>query len=198
MNVFELRQRLVDDYGAFIASFFQIAEPRVREHVEQSLAAGLLWPDPLIQLNPSFEPGEPIDDLVRRGVCIRSALASSASTRLRPRARGGRLQATIDKNREALKAALLPRVRENPPPSWTRADGSRPEPYLVEKWLDGELRRAFGTVDRLVGDMKVKVVFKGVTYDTLKDPQFIELAKKAMPSLEKLHQEYEAARASEP
>jgi hypothetical protein len=110
----------------------------------------------------------------------------------------GRLQATIDKNREALKAALLPRVRENPPPSWTRADGSRPEPYLVEKWLDGELRRAFGTVDRLVGDMKVKVVFKGVTYDTLKDPQFIELAKKAMPSLETLHQEYEAARASEP
>lgn len=68
MNVFELRQRLVDDYGAFIASFFQIAEPRVREHVEQSLAAGLLWPDPLIQLNPSFEPGEPIDDIVRRGV----------------------------------------------------------------------------------------------------------------------------------
>lgn len=37
-----LRQRLVDDYGAFIASFFQIAELRVREHVEQSLAGGLL------------------------------------------------------------------------------------------------------------------------------------------------------------
>jgi ATP-dependent helicase YprA (DUF1998 family) len=68
MNVFELRQRLVDDYGAFIASFFQIADPRVREYVEQSLAGGLLWPDPLIQLNPSFEPGESMDDLVQQGV----------------------------------------------------------------------------------------------------------------------------------
>src|SRR5262249_39314383 len=52
MDVFALRQRLVDDYGSYIQSFLDV------------LAAGLLWPDPLIQLNPSFEPGPSIDELV--------------------------------------------------------------------------------------------------------------------------------------
>lgn len=36
--------------------------------METSLAEGLLWPEPLIQLNPSFEPGDWIDELVRQGV----------------------------------------------------------------------------------------------------------------------------------
>src|SRR5215204_5075448 len=34
----------------------------------RSLDEGLLWPDPLIQLNPSFEAGESIDELVDEGV----------------------------------------------------------------------------------------------------------------------------------
>lgn len=34
----------------------------------ERLAEGALWPEPLIQLNPSFEPGEWIDDLVASGV----------------------------------------------------------------------------------------------------------------------------------
>jgi len=40
----------------------------VEEEVLGSLADGLLWPDPLIQLNPSFEAGETIDELVGEGV----------------------------------------------------------------------------------------------------------------------------------
>jgi ATP-dependent helicase YprA (DUF1998 family) len=35
--------------------------------VLNGLAQGLLWPDPLIQLNPSFEAGETIDELVGEG-----------------------------------------------------------------------------------------------------------------------------------
>ncbi len=68
MNVFALRQRLVDDYQAFITSFLTIADLRIRAHVDEALAAGLLWPDPLVQLNPAFEPGEWIDELVGAGV----------------------------------------------------------------------------------------------------------------------------------
>jgi ATP-dependent helicase YprA (DUF1998 family) len=68
MNVFALRQRLVDDYQAFITSFLTVADQRIRAHVDDALAAGLLWPDPLIQLNPAFEPGEWIDELVSAGV----------------------------------------------------------------------------------------------------------------------------------
>ncbi len=68
MDVFGLRNRLVDDYGGYVGSFIRVKDPRIEERVRQSLDEGLLWPDPLIQLNPTFEAGESIDELVGEGV----------------------------------------------------------------------------------------------------------------------------------
>ena len=68
MNVFALRDRLVDDYAAYIKSFIVINDKNIREYVENSLSSGLLWPDPLIQLNPSFEQGDSVDELVAKSV----------------------------------------------------------------------------------------------------------------------------------
>ncbi len=68
MNIFDFRQRLIDDYAAYTRSFIQIRDPHVRQYVNAQLEAGVLWPDPLIQLNPSFEPGATIDQLVAEGV----------------------------------------------------------------------------------------------------------------------------------
>ena len=67
MDVFQLRRRLVDDYGSYVSSFIRIKDDRVGEEVRSSLGEGLFWPDPLIQLNPSFEAGETIDELVAEG-----------------------------------------------------------------------------------------------------------------------------------
>jgi hypothetical protein len=67
LDVFRLRQRLVDDYGSYVSSFIRIKDERIEEEVLSSLGEGLLWPDPLIQLNPSFEAGETIDELVAEG-----------------------------------------------------------------------------------------------------------------------------------
>jgi ATP-dependent helicase YprA (DUF1998 family) len=67
MDVFKLRDRLIQDYGDYVRSFIQICDERIRDHVDRTLSGGLLWPDPLIQLNPSFEPGETIDQLVDEG-----------------------------------------------------------------------------------------------------------------------------------
>jgi ATP-dependent helicase YprA (DUF1998 family)/very-short-patch-repair endonuclease len=64
MNVFDLRQRLVDDYADFTRSFVNIADERIAAHVDRELEAGLLWPDPIVQLNPAFEPGGTVDELV--------------------------------------------------------------------------------------------------------------------------------------
>jgi ATP-dependent helicase YprA (DUF1998 family)/very-short-patch-repair endonuclease len=64
MNVFELREKLVTDYSAYTQSFLQIRDQRIREYVQGQLEAGLLWPEPLVQLNPLFEPGAWIDELV--------------------------------------------------------------------------------------------------------------------------------------
>jgi ATP-dependent helicase YprA (DUF1998 family) len=65
MDVFDLRHRLVEDYASYISSFIRIRDTRLQAYVQESLENGLLWPDPLIQLNPSFEPGAWIDDLVK-------------------------------------------------------------------------------------------------------------------------------------
>jgi ATP-dependent helicase YprA (DUF1998 family) len=72
MNVFEMRERLIGNYESFIRSFVEIADPRLKAEAEKSLASGLLWPSPLIQLNPAFEPGGMIDDLVAAGVLHRT------------------------------------------------------------------------------------------------------------------------------
>jgi ATP-dependent helicase YprA (DUF1998 family) len=64
MNVFELREKLIDDYSSYIRSFIRIRDGRVEELVTSCLDQGLLWPDPLIQLNPAFQYAGTIEDLV--------------------------------------------------------------------------------------------------------------------------------------
>lgn len=67
MDVFDLRQRLVDDYHSYTSSFIKIGDPRIKEHVDHALGAGAFWPEPLLQLNPTFLPGGTIDDLTGQG-----------------------------------------------------------------------------------------------------------------------------------
>ena len=67
MDVFELRERLVDEYRRYSESFVEIADDRIRNEVSAALDAGMLWPHPRIGLNPAFEPGSTIDELVESG-----------------------------------------------------------------------------------------------------------------------------------
>lgn len=68
MDVFELRRRLVGDFSEYAKSFMNIADERISELVDTKLEEGLLWPDPKVQLNPAFERGGSVDDLVNEGV----------------------------------------------------------------------------------------------------------------------------------
>ncbi|MGH2947553.1 MAG: DEAD/DEAH box helicase [Solirubrobacteraceae bacterium] len=68
MDVFALRDQLVRDYRHYAESFFTIRDERIREFVEAQLESGLLWPDPMLQLNPAFEPGGYVDELVDAGL----------------------------------------------------------------------------------------------------------------------------------
>jgi very-short-patch-repair endonuclease len=68
LDVFELRNKLIDDYAEYATSFVTINDERVRELVEEELSQGLLWPEPLVQLNPTFEPGGYVDELVDQGL----------------------------------------------------------------------------------------------------------------------------------
>src|SRR2546421_228084 len=67
MDVFGLRDRVIRDYASYVRSFIRIQDPQIARYVEEQLAQGRLWPDPLVQLNPSFEPGDTVEELAGRG-----------------------------------------------------------------------------------------------------------------------------------
>ncbi|HZY42248.1 MAG TPA: DEAD/DEAH box helicase, partial [Anaerolineae bacterium] len=68
MDVFDFRNHLIDDYAAYINSFINVQDARIAQYIQESLKAGRLWPEPLIQLNPAFEPGDWVDELVQQHV----------------------------------------------------------------------------------------------------------------------------------
>ena len=68
MDVFDLKNRLVSDYRDYTRSFIKIRDPRIGAFVDGILDAEGFWPEPLLQLNPTFSPGGTIDDLVAEGV----------------------------------------------------------------------------------------------------------------------------------
>ena len=68
MDVFRVHSSVIQDYAEYVRSFVGIRDRRLDRFVSQSLPDQTLWPQPLIQMNPSFEPGGWIDDLVGDGV----------------------------------------------------------------------------------------------------------------------------------
>ena len=64
MDVFDLRNRVVHDYGEYVRSFITIRDERIHRKVKNEMDGGFLWPAPLVQLNPSFEMGSGLEDLV--------------------------------------------------------------------------------------------------------------------------------------
>lgn len=68
MNIFTFRNQLIEGYASYIRSFIRIRDERLKSFIEEQLRSGILWPEPLIQLNPSFEPDATVDDLVAAGI----------------------------------------------------------------------------------------------------------------------------------
>jgi len=106
-----------------------------------------------------------------------------------------KLQHAIDANREVLISALLPSIANNPPVRWKPHLGGRPRERNVERMLRSELTDAFGHSDDVFQDMSVKAIFKGVTYESLSDPEFMRIASQEIPLLDTLHDEFDAAKA---
>src|SRR6266566_3780411 len=64
MDVFGVRDRLIDDYREFTGSFVDIHDKAIREHVAERMARGYQWPDPWLSLNPNFASGGTVTDLI--------------------------------------------------------------------------------------------------------------------------------------
>jgi len=67
LNVFDLDRTIVSDYERFARSFTQIRAPDIRSEVEAIYANDRFWPEPLISLNPHYERGSSISELVFEG-----------------------------------------------------------------------------------------------------------------------------------
>lgn len=68
MNVFELREKIIADYSSFLKSFLKINDPRIREFVESELERGVLWPESLLQINPSYQFGASMEELIQQNI----------------------------------------------------------------------------------------------------------------------------------
>lgn len=67
MDVFDLDQTLLRDYERFARSFTRVRSAEIRAQIDQIYASRRFWPEPLITINPHFERGKSVQELVSTG-----------------------------------------------------------------------------------------------------------------------------------
>lgn len=68
MNIFPIHSGIIEDYKSYIKSFLLIKDDKIKAEVDKNLDDGRLWPEPLIQFNPTFEKGTSISELADKGI----------------------------------------------------------------------------------------------------------------------------------
>ncbi len=68
MNILKTHAKIIEDYASYIRSFIKIADPRIHEKVKAELEQGKLWPEPLLQFNPSYHKTDSLIKLTNTGV----------------------------------------------------------------------------------------------------------------------------------
>lgn len=70
-NIFNLHSDILSDYKLYIESSLNIADNKIRAKVDEELNSNNLYPEPLIQFNPTFQLGGSVQDLVNEGFLSR-------------------------------------------------------------------------------------------------------------------------------
>lgn len=68
MNIFTLRNDIINEYTKYTRSFLTIRDATIATFVQDELHRGRLWPDALIQLSPAYAPARTVADLAHYGV----------------------------------------------------------------------------------------------------------------------------------
>lgn len=66
MNIFQIHSQIITEYEKYISSFIEINDERIRNYVKAYFKSHKLWPQPLIQFNPSYKYGDSIDELIAK------------------------------------------------------------------------------------------------------------------------------------
>lgn len=67
LDVFQLRETVVDEYRDYVSSFVRVLDNRIDEYVNNRLEQGELWPEAVLQLNPAFEMDVTLGNLAAAG-----------------------------------------------------------------------------------------------------------------------------------
>lgn len=67
MDILNFHKKLINNYKIYIQSFLNIKDPTILNFVDSEISNKKLWPEPLVQFNPTFEKGRPLSTLVQDG-----------------------------------------------------------------------------------------------------------------------------------
>lgn len=67
MDVFDLRQQIVQDYANFARSFTRVRADDLRLQIDAIYGKDQFWPEPLLQITPYYERGASLDELAATG-----------------------------------------------------------------------------------------------------------------------------------
>jgi ATP-dependent helicase YprA (DUF1998 family) len=67
MDILIFHKKLIHNYKTYIQSFLNIKDPGILNFVDSKIQTNALWPEPLVQFNPTFEKGRPLYQLVQDG-----------------------------------------------------------------------------------------------------------------------------------
>jgi Lhr-like helicase len=68
MNAFTFRDQIIESYKKFSRSFVRIDASDIVKVVNDEYLRGRYWPEPLIQINPNYKPGNSVLELAQAGV----------------------------------------------------------------------------------------------------------------------------------
>ncbi|MCF7805112.1 MAG: DEAD/DEAH box helicase [Candidatus Marinimicrobia bacterium] len=68
MNIFDIHSQIIGEYKDFVKGFINIKDEKIQAKVDEELEGGKLWPDPLIQFNPSYKTGATVKSLCDEGM----------------------------------------------------------------------------------------------------------------------------------
>jgi len=68
MDVFDLDRRVVGEYSDFARSFTKMRSADIRARIDEQYSSDRFWPEPILQLNPHFQVGASVSDLVAGGL----------------------------------------------------------------------------------------------------------------------------------
>jgi superfamily II DNA/RNA helicase len=65
MDILNFHTKLIDNYKSYIQSFLNIKDPGIVNFVDSEIHNKKLWPEPLVQFNPTFEKGQSLKNLIK-------------------------------------------------------------------------------------------------------------------------------------